>query len=136
MKAKLIRLVQEEKQTLSSLLFFDDDVNLLLSVKALELPDRDNQRSISRIPAGRYTCKLRYSRKYKWHFILEDVPNRDYILIHFGNYYRDTRGCIIVGNNFRDIDNDGYRDVTSSKKIMKRILAIAPKEFELIIVDE
>lgn len=136
MKAKLIRLVQEEKQTLSSLLFFDDDVNLLLSKKALELPDRNNQRSISRIPAGRYTCKLRWSEKYKWHFILESVPNRNYILIHFGNYYTDTRGCILVGNNFTDINGDGYRDVTSSKKSMQKILKIAPREFELIIIDE
>lgn len=136
MKAKLIRLVQEEKQTLSSLLFFDDDVNLLLSVKALELPDRNNQRSISRIPAGKYNCKLRYSEKYAWHFILENVPGRSYILIHFGNYYRDTRGCILVGNNFKDVDKDGYRDVTSSRKTMKRILSVAPKKFELIVIDE
>lgn len=136
MKAKLIRLKQELKQTLSTLLFFDNDVNLKLSVKALELSDRGNQRSISRIPSGKYTCKLRYSEKYKWHFILEYVPGRSYILIHFGNTYRDTRGCIIVGNSFTDIDGDGFRDVTSSKKTMKRILAIAPKEFELIIIDE
>lgn len=136
MRAKLIRLKQETKQTLSSLLFFDNDVNLKLSVKALELPDKDNQRSISRISAGRYTCKLRYSEKYQWHFILENVPGRSYILIHFGNYYRDTRGCIIVGNSFTDIDGDGYRDVTSSKKTMKRILTIVSREFELIIIDE
>lgn len=135
MKAKLIRLKQEDKQTLSSLLFFDE-VNLKLSVKALELADKENKRSISRIPAGKYTCKIRYSEKYKWHFILENVPGRSFILIHFGNYYRDTRGCIIVGNSFTDIDGDGYRDVTSSKKTMKRILRVAPKQFELIVIDE
>lgn len=136
MKAKLLRLKQEEKQTLGNLLFYDNDVNLLLSVKCLELPDRDNRNSISRIPRGKYICKLRYSDKYGWHFILEDVPGRTYILIHFGNFYRDTRGCIIVGNNFTDIDGDGFRDVTSSKKTMQRILAISSREFELIIVDE
>lgn len=103
MKAKLIRLVQEKVQTLSSMLFFDDDVNLILSVKVLELPDRENKRSISRIPAGKYTCKLRYSEKYKWHFHVQDVEERSLILIHFGNYYTDTRGCIIVGNSFTDI---------------------------------
>ncbi len=136
MKAKLIRLVQEEKQTLSSLLFFDDDVNLLLSVKALELPDRNNQRSISRIPAGRYTCELRYSDKYGWHYQVKDVKDRDFILIHFGNYYTHTRGCILVGNDFTDINHDGWRDVTSSRKTLKRILEVAPKNFELIIIDE
>ncbi len=136
MKAKLIRLVQEEKQTLSSLLFFDDDVNLLLSVKALELPDRNNQRSISRIPAGKYKCVRRWSEKFGWHYILKDVPNRSYILIHFGNYYTDIRGCILIGNAFKDLNKDGYRDVTSSRKTMKRVLNIAPEEFELLIINE
>ncbi len=136
MKAKLIRLVQEEKQTLSDLFFYDDDVNLLLSVKALELPNRGNQKGISRVPAGKYTCVRRWSEKFGWHYILKDVPNRDFILIHFGNYYTDIRGCILVGNDFKDLNKDGYRDVTSSRKTMKRVLEIAPQEFELLIVNE
>ncbi|SFS30890.1 DUF5675 family protein [Lutibacter maritimus] len=136
MKAKLIRLVQEAKQTLDAFLFFDDDVNLIFECKALELPDRNNDNSISRVPEGKYTCKLRYSEKYGWHYILLNVKGRELILIHFGNYYTDTRGCIIVGNAFTDINGDGFRDVTSSKKTLKRILEIAPAEFELIIVNE
>ncbi len=135
MKAKLIRLKQEEKQTLSKLLFFDD-VELVYSSKALELPDRENMNSISRIPNGTYTCKLRYSEKYRWHYHVQDVENRSLILIHFGNYYTDTRGCILVGKSFNDINKDGFRDVTSSKKTMKEILAIAPEEFQLKIIDE
>ena len=134
MKGILKREVHEDKQTLSSLNFFEKD-SLVLSVKALELPDRNNQRSISRVPAGVYKCVLRWSRKYKWHYHLKDVPGRTLILIHFGNYYTDTRGCILVGNPFKDINGDGYRDVTSSKKAMKRILSIAPKEFELTITE-
>lgn len=136
MKAKLIRLVQEKMQTLSTILFFDNDVNLKLTVKALELPDRDNKNSISRIPAGRYICKLRFSPKYKWHYHILDVEGRSLILLHFGNYYFSTRGCVLVGNAFTDINGDGYRDVTSSKKTLKRILEVAPDEFELLVIDE
>ena len=136
MKAKLIRLIQEPVQTLSSFLLFDNDVKLLLHCRCLELPDKQNQNNISRIPAGKYCCKLRHSTKYGWHIHIQDVEGRTLILAHFGNYYRDTRGCLIVGNGFTDIDGDGYRDVTSSKKTMKKILAIAPNEFELTIVDE
>lgn len=134
-RAILIRLNQDDKQTLSDMHFYQG-LNLLITVKALELPDRGNQRSISRIPAGKYLCKLRWSRKYSWHFILEDVEGRTWILIHFGNYYKDTRGCILVGNNFVDINGDGHLDVTSSKKTVKRILDLPGNEFELIIIDE
>lgn len=134
-KSVLIRLQQDDKQTLSEMHFYQG-VNSLLTVKALELPDRNNERSVSRIPAGRYKCKLRWSKKYSWHFILEDVKGRSYILIHFGNYFKDTRGCILVGNSFTDINGDGYRDVTSSKKTIKRILDLPGDDFELIIIDE
>jgi len=134
MKATLTRLVHEAKQTLGELNFYQD-VNRVFSCKILELPDRANQTSISRIPAGTYTCVLRWSQKYKWHYHVTCVPGRSLILIHFGNYFKDTRGCLIAGVNFHDINHDGYRDVTSSKKTIKRLLAIAPKTFELTIID-
>ena len=135
MKAVSIRLDSDDKQTLSEMHFYDG-LKLLLTLKVLELPDRGNARSISRIPAGRYRCILRWSKKYGWHFIVLDVDGRDYILIHFGNFYRDTEGCLIVGNSFTDIDKDGHLDVTSSRKTMKRILSLPGDEFELIIIDE
>lgn len=134
-KAFLLRLQEDEKQTLSEIIFYDNDVNRVLEVKALELPNRDNQRGISRVKADTYTCVLRYSEKYGWHYHLQDVKGRTLILIHFGNYYTNTRGCILIGNNFTDINKDGYRDVTSSKKTMNKLLKIMPKEFKLTIID-
>ena len=67
----------------------------------LELPYKDNKRSISCIPAGEYQARLRYpresgSRDYL-HILVKDVPNRDYILFHRGNTAKDSRGCILVG---------------------------------------
>lgn len=135
LRAILIRLVQDSKQTLSEIHFYDG-INRLLTVVALELADRNNATSISRIPAGKYKCILRYSTKYGWHFIVLDVEGREWILIHFGNFYRDTKGCILVGNSFYDIDNDGHKDVTSSRKTIKRLLNLPGDEFELTILDE
>lgn len=133
-KAVLTRLTHEAKQTLGELNFFQD-VNMMFSCKILELPDRANQNSISRISAGKYSCVLRWSEKYKWHYHILDVPGRSYILIHFGNYYTNTRGCLIAGAGFHDINKDGFRDVTSSKKTMKRMIDIVPDKFELTIID-
>jgi hypothetical protein len=65
-----------------------------------ELPWRDNQRNVSCIPPGRYEVKRRWSLKYKSHWILKNVPNRSYILIHVGNFMDDTQGCILVGDRY------------------------------------
>ncbi len=135
LRAILIRLLQDDQQTLGEMHFYDG-IKRLLTVKVLELPDRENQRAISRINAGKYKCVLRWPSKYKWHFILLDVEGRDYILIHFGNYFTDTKGCLIVGNNFADINKDGYNDVTSSKKTIQRILNLPGDEFELTIIND
>lgn len=134
-KAFLLRLDQDDKQTLSEIHFYNGTEHLL-TVKALELADRNNQTSISRIKAGCYKCELRWSATYGWHFWVKDVEGRTLILIHIGNYYRDTRGCILVGNSFTDIDGDGYRDVTSSRTTLKRILDLPGNDFQLKVVDE
>ena len=99
----------------------------------LELPWLDNQRWISCIPAGNYLVKKRYSKKYGHHFHITNVEGRSWILIHFGNYYGDTEGCILVGRLIADIDGDGYADVTHSKQTMGKLNELLPDEFRLII---
>jgi len=62
----------------------------------------------TRIPAGEYEIKYRtvgghhekYSKLYKNHkgmLELQNVPNFQFILIHIGNYEKDTDGCLLVG---------------------------------------
>ncbi|MBO0323447.1 hypothetical protein J0X14_14155 [Muricauda sp. CAU 1633] len=133
-KGILIRHTHEDRQTLSNLFLFDGD-GLDFSCKALELPDEGNERNVSRIPSGKYTCKKRTSDKYGQHYHVTDVDGRSLILIHAGNYYTQTRGCILVGQDYYDINNDGYMDVTSSKYTMRLLLDFAFDEFELTIID-
>tara|TARA_R110002110_G_scaffold128587_3_gene308309 strand:+ start:218 stop:682 length:465 start_codon:yes stop_codon:yes gene_type:complete len=68
----------------------------------LELPYLNNQRSISSIPKGIYCVEKRageQSPKFKYeHLWIKDVPNRSYILFHIGNYPKNTKGCILIGN--------------------------------------
>ena len=52
------------------------------------------------IPAGRYRVSLRFSPHFKRYLsYLHDVPGFTGILIHSGNTPKDTRGCILVGEN-------------------------------------
>lgn len=62
----------------------------------LELPWRDNKRSVSCIPSGQYELVYNglYHRLPSWH--IKNVPDRSEILIHVGNTYLDTRGCILL----------------------------------------
>ena len=68
----------------------------------LENPYINNQRNISCIPEGEYKVRLRLARESATrdylHLLVQDVPNRDWILFHRGNTAKDTSGCILVGN--------------------------------------
>lgn len=134
MKAILTRLSAESKQTLGRLELFDG-TRKVFECKTLELPWLDNQKQKSCIPTGTYTITARSSAKYGLHFLVNNVPNRDAILIHYGNYYTDILGCILVGATFTDLNGDGFRDVTSSRDTLKKLLQIAPQGFTLIIHD-
>ena len=61
----------------------------------IELPWRNNMPNRSCIPEGTYVLKKRYSKKFRWHLEVIDVPGRSYILIHPANdAQRELKGCI------------------------------------------
>jgi hypothetical protein len=123
----LNRLEYNEKQVTGELV---TEFGTLLT---LELADLNNQPRISCIPKGVYTCVYRYSDKFKKHFHVKDVPNRQWILINSGNFYSDIAGCILVGIEFGDINSDGYKDVLNSRLAMKKLLQWYPLGFNLVI---
>ena len=101
----------------------------------LELPYRDNRRSISCIPIGRYKVRMRYPRESATrdylHLLVQDVPNRDYILFHRGNTSKDTRGCILVGlGSQQDIVNNS---TLAMDLLMKEVINLGGENINLII---
>lgn len=113
-KIKINRIKEDDFQTIGEL-----QVDNGFTCKTLELPWRDNQRRISRIPEGNYIAIPHISPRFGNSIWIQNVPNRSEILIHLGNYHRDTLGCILVGKDFYDIDNDGHVDVTMSRVTME-----------------
>lgn len=133
-KAELHRLLSDPFQTLGSLTFYDGE-KILLTLSTLELPWRNNERRVSCIPEGIYKVVKRYSQKYRDHWHVLNVPDRDWILIHIGNFHHQIEGCILPGLSHQDIDGDGLPDVVSSGEAMRRIndLMGDHNEFELKI---
>ena len=101
----------------------------------LENPYINNERNISCIPEGEYKVRLRLARESATrdylHLLVQDVPNRDYILFHRGNTAKDTRGCILVGLGSQQ---DFVQNSTLAMDLlMKEIINLGGTNINLII---
>ncbi len=65
--------------------------------RTLELPFKDNQNNISRVPAGTYDGFIRADGSKGWRIELKGVPGRTKVQLHVGNYTRETEGCVLLG---------------------------------------
>ena len=101
----------------------------------LELPFRDNQRSVSCIPVGEYKVRLRLPRESATrdyiHLLVQDVPSRDYILLHRGNSAKDTRGCILVGQGSQQ--DVVHNSTLAMDLLIKEIINLGGEDINLII---
>jgi len=100
----------------------------LFKFKALELPDKDNQNSVSCIKEGIYPFKKEIQKKRGKILRISNVPNRSGILMHVANYVWQLKGCIAPGKEYYDIDKDGLKDVTDSRNTMDMIYDLLPDE--------
>jgi len=92
----------------------------------IELPWKNNSARISCIPEGRYSLIKRYSAHFKSHFMLENVPDRDYILIHPANYALiELKGCIAPVSLITVIGEGIY-----SVKAMQKIASLLTPVFD------
>lgn len=140
MKATIER-VYREKQTEGFFNLFSDDNQVLFTCRTLELPNLNNQSKISCIPEGQYIVKKHTSPSQGVCFAVLNVPNRQHILIHKGNYAGsvnpktgkpDILGCILCGNGIKDITGDGIPEITGSVITMNKLLSLT-SEFTLTI---
>ena len=101
----------------------------------LELPYKDNQRSISCIPDGQYKVRLRTAKESATrdylHLLVKDVKDRSYILFHRGNSAKDTRGCVLVGIGRKQ---DFVKNSTLAMDLLiKEIINLGGENINLII---
>lgn len=119
---------------------FRESIGLLFNdypfLVTLEKPWLNNQQLVSCIPTGIYRCMRWNSPHFGDVFQVMNVPDRSNVLIHWGNYVKDTDGCILVGKSFGDIDRDGIMDIEASKDAFDILMSYlkSENEFELEIV--
>ncbi|MFA5597980.1 MAG: DUF5675 family protein [Pusillimonas sp.] len=101
----------------------------------LELPWRDNMMFLSCIPVGRYKCRIKNSPKFGECIEVLDVEGRTDILIHHGNWPKNTVGCILIGEKFSDLDNDKLPEVSNSKKALTAIVAMCKQNPENLVLE-
>jgi len=101
----------------------------------LEPPWRNNGKD-SCIPTNEYICTRYSSLKHPNSWLVNDVPNRSYILFHTGNTELDSLGCILLGLKTGYIDK--RRAVLESQKAYKKFqnLMKGIKKFKLIIKEK
>ena len=109
------------------------------SFRCFTMEDQPNEPKVpgeTRIPAGRYKIELRtrggmtkrYKKKFDWHIgmlWLRDVPGFKWVYLHYGNYERDTDGCILVGDGARS-------NVLEDGMVMSSIVAYTRLYAEII----
>lgn len=125
---------KNDKQTLGKAELIDNGVTVM-KCETLELPDKNNQKQISCIPKGEYNCiKVPPTANIPYeHISIQNVPNRDGVCVHAANFYTQLRGCIAVGKERIDLNNDGLKDITDSKKTFDLLMFMTNSTFKLII---
>lgn len=88
----------------------------------LEPPWKDNQENVSCIPIGSYIVAPHWSPKHspKYGMVLKihGVPEREEILVHPGNWLKNTLGCILPGLRRDDTM------VKDSVKVMDKLMSL------------
>jgi hypothetical protein len=124
---KLKRKRHSDKQVIGVMNVYKDNL-FVFSLATLELCWDNNRTTESCILPDFYIVEHYSSNKYPNAFILKDVKGRTLILIHNGNYYTNTEGCILVGLTHKDINADGYIDVSQSKTALNKLIALCDGE--------
>jgi hypothetical protein len=88
----------------------------------------DNEENKSCIPPGNYVCRRITSPKFGETFEITGVQDRTNILFHKGNTFKDTHGCVLVAEGFREsyVSNslNGYTAFMDSLKGQSEALLV------------
>ena len=99
----------------------------------MELPFLGNKKQVSCIPTGTYRGFKTKSHKYGDVVLVKQVKNREGILIHVGNYSKDTLGCILLGRNIEYSEGTSEHYITQSRNTLTGFLSLVSDEMFIVI---
>lgn len=95
MELKVIRETFTEDSTIGKMYINDVYHCYTLEDKVREV----KVQNVTAIPKGRYEVIINFSNRFQQQMpLLLNVPNFEGVRIHWGNYSKDTEGCILVGS--------------------------------------
>ena len=96
MELKLIRETRTDDSTIGKMY-----INEIYHCYTLEDKERAVKvQNVTAIPKGKYEVIVNFSNRFQQQMpLLLNVPNFEGVRIHWGNYSKDTEGCILLGTS-------------------------------------
>ncbi len=123
MELKLIRETKTNDSTIGKL-YIDE----IYHCYTLEDKEREVKvQNVTAIPKGKYEVIINFSNRFQQQMpLLLNVPNFEGVRIHWGNYSKDTEGCILLGTS-KAVNMIG-NSRTAYAKFMSVIKKVTKKE--------
>ena len=140
MKVYLTRRRSNKEGTFGELRFTLNDTAYIFHTA--ELPWYDNKKGKSCVPTGEYQLVSHNGTRFQNVWLLKNVPGREAVLIHWGNWAGDTEqglksdsdGCILVGKDLALLS--GQKAVTDSKAAIDELRQLwAGQDITLVVQD-
>lgn len=130
MELKLIRETKTNDSTIGKLY-----INEIYHCYTLEDKEREVKvQNVTAIPKGRYEVIVNFSNRFQQQMpLLLNVPNFVGVRIHWGNYSKDTEGCILLGTS-KAVNMIG-NSRTAYAKFMSVINKVGKKEKIYITIE-
>jgi hypothetical protein len=130
MELKLIRETKTDDSTIGKL-YIDE----IYHCYTLEDKEREIKvQNVTAIPKGRYEVIVNFSNRFQQQMpLLLNVPNFEGVRMHWGNYSKDTEGCILLGTS-KAVNMIG-NSKTAYAKFMSIINKVTKKEKIFITIE-
>lgn len=127
------RSIETDKNILGFATLANSRGKIIFNCVTLELPFLGNKKKVSSIPTGTYRAIKTKSNSKGAVLQINFVPGRNGILVHVGNFSKDTLGCILLGRNIEYSEGTKEHYITNSRLTMSGLMLVCSDELFIVI---